>query len=162
MATYYYTQAEINRLITGREAIKDKIYPMANGSTYIGIDDGFIRLKVGADDVTFAPTEINPATSVQEAIENIIPTVVKQVEINFGDTNYITQNEFNIVDSSIVATDKISAEIAYVAPTGKDLDELEMDSFIFICGAYEGGFKMLATALDGSVYGTFKINYSIN
>jgi hypothetical protein len=158
----YYTQTEINRLITGREAILDKVYSMADGTSYIGIKGGFLRLQGEASNTIYAPTESNSATNIQGAFDYVSYSIIKQIEINFGFDIYTTHKIFDVVDSQIKDTDKIMAQVAYVAPEGKDLDELEMDAFVFTCGAYDGGFTMLVKSLHGSVSDNYKINYSIN
>ena len=85
-----------------------------------------------------------------------------QAEIDFGALP-IYQKEFTITDASVLTTSNITASIAYEAPTGKDLDEIEMDSFNVICGqATNGTFKIIVKSIDGSYLADkFKINYSI-
>ena len=84
-------------------------------------------------------------------------------EIDFGETP-INEKEFTIVDANIVATSKITASLAYEAPTGKDLDEIEMDILSIICGqSAMGSFKMFVKSIDGSYLADkFKINYLIS
>tara|TARA_R110000822_G_scaffold89740_1_gene207634 strand:- start:1603 stop:2277 length:675 start_codon:yes stop_codon:yes gene_type:complete len=85
-----------------------------------------------------------------------------RTEIDFGSLP-IYQKEFIITDSSVFETSNITAQIAYEAPTGKDLDEIEMDSFQIICGqSTNGTFKIIVKSVDGSYLADkFKINYSI-
>ena len=85
-----------------------------------------------------------------------------QTEVDFGSLP-IYQKEFTITDASVLTTSNITASIAYEAPTGKDLDEIEMDSFNIICGqATNGTFKIIVKSIDGSYLADkFKINYSI-
>jgi hypothetical protein len=85
-----------------------------------------------------------------------------RTEIDFGSLP-IFQKEFTITDASVLVTSNITASVAYEAPTGKDLDELEMDSLYVVCGqATNGTFKMLVRCLDGCYLADkFKINYSI-
>ena len=85
-----------------------------------------------------------------------------QAEIDFGALP-IYQKEFTITDASVLTTSNITASIAYEAPTGKDLDEIEMDSLDIICGqATNGTFKIIIKSIDGSYLADkFKINYSI-
>jgi len=51
-------------------------------------------------------------------------------------------------------------QLAYVAPTGKSLDELEFDSFDFRAVAGAGSFLLHARSLEGYVADKFKIFYS--
>ena len=83
-------------------------------------------------------------------------------EINFG-TTPVNQRTFTITDALVSATDYINAQVAYVAPTGKQLDELEFDSFDFKCVAGAGQFTLYARTIDmGYVAGNFKINYIVS
>ena len=88
---------------------------------------------------------------------------VTQVEVDFGSTP-LSQKIFTISDSSATTTSYITASVAYDAPTGKDLDELEMDSIVVICGnCTNGTFDMVINTSDGSYLADkFKINYIIN
>tara|TARA_R110000823_G_scaffold154508_1_gene285440 strand:- start:1002 stop:1658 length:657 start_codon:yes stop_codon:yes gene_type:complete len=85
-----------------------------------------------------------------------------RTEVDFGALP-INEKEFTITDATVLATSNITAKIAYEAPTGKELDEIEMDSFDIICGqATNGTFKIIVKSLDGSYLADkFKINYSI-
>ena len=51
--------------------------------------------------------------------------------------------------------------MAYEAPTGKDLDELDMDGLDLKFGPGTGQFTLYARGLDGYVADKFKINYLI-
>lgn len=84
-----------------------------------------------------------------------------QIEVDFGTTNYVTEAIFTITDAACLITSKVIAVLAFEAPTGKDLDEVEMDSFFIECKAEAGQFQMHIYSLEGSVYGKFKINYGI-
>lgn len=88
----------------------------------------------------------------------------QQTEVDFG-TTPVAQTIFTISDTNVAANSKIIAQVAYDAPTGKDLDEIEMDTLEIRCGNVVVGtsFDMLITSSDGSyLEGTFKINYKIN
>lgn len=84
-------------------------------------------------------------------------------EVDFGATP-VDSGTFTITDDFVSTASLITAVAAYTAPTGKDLDELEMDQLNIICGgAVDGAFSMFITAVDGSyLEGTFKVNYTIN
>lgn len=88
---------------------------------------------------------------------------IKQTEVNFGDTLFVNQNVFSILDSDVKSGSNIVASVAYVAPTGKDLDEIDMDSITCSAGSIaDGSFNLLVTGSEGSLYGNFKINYTIS
>jgi hypothetical protein len=84
---------------------------------------------------------------------------VAQAEIDFG-TTPVEEKDFTITNTAIVSTSLIQAQVAYISPTGKELDELEFDSFDFRCVAGTGNFTLHARALEGYVAGNFKIVYS--
>jgi hypothetical protein len=96
----------------------------------------------------------------------VYPVVVaglnSQTEVDFGDLTYVTEKTFTVVDANVTATSKITAQLAYEAPTNKQLDEVEMDDLVILCGqCATGSFSMVITSLTGSLYGKFKINYMI-
>lgn len=86
-----------------------------------------------------------------------------QVEIDFGATP-LAYKIFTINDSDVVSSSYIIGEVAYDAPTGKDLDEIEMDNIVVKCGnCTNGTFDMIINTTDGSYLADkFKINYLIN
>jgi hypothetical protein len=85
---------------------------------------------------------------------------IVQTEIDFG-TSPTESADFTISDANVVTTTNIMVQLAYVAPTGKSLDELEFDSFDFRSVAGTGDFVLHARSLEGYVADKFKINYSI-
>lgn len=88
-------------------------------------------------------------------------TNIKQTEVDFG-TTPISEKSFLITDTDVQATSQLLGSVAYEAPTGKDLDELEFDGFDLKFAPGVGQFTLYATALDNAyVADTFKINYLI-
>ena len=83
---------------------------------------------------------------------------IKQTEVDFG-TSGVSESSFVVTDADVSAATKITAEMSYEAPTGKDLDELEMDTFNIMCSANTGSFNMYIKSLEGTVADKFKINY---
>lgn len=86
--------------------------------------------------------------------------IVAQTEIDFGATP-ISEASFTITDANVTASSKIVAMVAYVAPTGKDLDEIECDELDIKCGNGSGTFPMYVKGMEGYVHDKFKINYII-
>ena len=86
-------------------------------------------------------------------------TKSKLVEIDFGALGVSTAT-FTIADTDVTANSKMTGAIAYIAPTGKELDELEFDNFDIMFAPGTGTFDMTVRALDGLVAGTFKIYYT--
>jgi hypothetical protein len=89
-------------------------------------------------------------------------TSITQTEIDFG-TTPLSEQTFTITDAAAIVGSKIIATLAYDAPTGKDLDELDMDDIVIKCGnATTGSFSMYVCSNDGSYLADkFKINYVI-
>ena len=85
---------------------------------------------------------------------------VRQTEIDFGAAG-IEEKTFIVVDAAVGPGDFIVAQIAYVAPTGKDLDELEFDALDFRCVAGTGDFTLYARAIEGPVADKFVVNYVV-
>ncbi len=87
-------------------------------------------------------------------------TNIKQTEIDFGVTP-MAEASFIITDASVLATSQLLGNVAYEAPTGKDLDELEMDGLDLKFAPGVGQFTLYARGLDGYIADKFKINYLI-
>src|SRR5258705_13081991 len=85
---------------------------------------------------------------------------IKQTEIDFG-TTPIAEASFTIIDTDVLTNSMIIGTVAYEEPTGKDLDELEMDGLDlkFIPGS--GQFLLYAIGQDVYIADIFKINYLI-
>ena len=148
-----------------------------NGSTILGSGD----LVVGATDATLTTSDIttNNATTAKHGFLQKLPggtstflradgafaaptasVAITQTEIDFG-TTPLSEQVFTITDGAASATSKIICSLAYDAPTGKDLDELDMDNIILKAGnAAIGSFSLYVTTADGSYLADkFKINY---
>jgi hypothetical protein len=85
---------------------------------------------------------------------------VTETEIDFG-TTPVPEASFTITDAGISTSSLIIAMMSYEAPTGKEQDELEMDSLILRAVAGTGEFTLYVTSADGSYLADkFKINYT--
>lgn len=85
---------------------------------------------------------------------------IKQTELDFGATP-VYEAEFTITDADVSATSQILMSVAYEAPTGRDLDEVEMEPFNARCGPGTGQFSAHIIALEGPIDGLYKFNYLI-
>lgn len=86
---------------------------------------------------------------------------IQQTEVNFGSTP-VSNATFTITDGTVSATSNIIAQVSWEAPTGKDLDEIEMDNLQIRCQPDTGQFLMYIETADGSyLEGNFKINYLV-
>lgn len=87
-------------------------------------------------------------------------TNIKQTEIDFGATP-VSEMLFTITDADVSATSQLLGWIAYEAPTGKDLDEMEMDVIDVKLGPGTGEFTAYVKGLEGYLADKFKLNYLI-
>lgn len=86
--------------------------------------------------------------------------VSHQVEIDMGATP-IVSNSFVVNDTSVTTSSVITGSIAYVAPTGKDLDELEMDAIDLKFAPGSSQLTIYVAGLEGYLHDKFKINYVV-
>lgn len=86
--------------------------------------------------------------------------ISKQTEVDFG-TTPVSSKTFTVADDEVTVYSRIFAQVAYEAPTGKDLDEVELDLIILICAPGDKVITIHAKALEGYVADKFKINYLI-
>lgn len=85
---------------------------------------------------------------------------VKTIEIDFGALP-VSEMLFTFNDENVSASSKVIGWLAYVPPTGKELDELDMDSIDLKFSPGNGSFSIYAKPLDGYVADKFVINYLI-
>lgn len=86
---------------------------------------------------------------------------IKSTEVDFG-TTPLSNSSFTITDAEVTASSQIIAQVAYEAPTSKDVDEIEMDNLQIRCQAGAGQFIMFIETADGSYLADkFKISYLI-
>jgi collagen triple helix repeat protein len=87
-------------------------------------------------------------------------TNIKQTEIDFGATP-VEAASFAVTDADVSPSSQLMGFVAYEAPTGKDLDEMEMDGLDLKFGPGSGAFTVYARGLDGYVADKFKVNYLV-
>jgi hypothetical protein len=85
---------------------------------------------------------------------------VRQVLIDFGATP-ITYGEFTFTDGRVNSNSNLMGNIAYVAPPGRDLDEVEMEPFSISFQPGGGQFIVLVQAIEGPVVGQYYLNYYV-
>lgn len=85
---------------------------------------------------------------------------IKQTEIDFG-TTPVSEASFLITDADVSAGSQLIGSVAYEAPTGKDLDEMEMDTLDLKFAPGSGAFTLYARGLDGYIADKFRINYLV-
>ena len=85
---------------------------------------------------------------------------VKQTEVDFG-AMPVPEATFIVADVDVTPSSNIIGSVAFEAPTGKDLDELEMDSLDLKFAPGSGQLTINARGLDGLVADKFKIKYLV-
>lgn len=160
-----FTNAEINQISGSRTAVRGKQYIDNDGNIWVGTTDNRLKRTYLRD--TNIGVKVDDSVQIQslkDFIKNLTLPLISnfQTEIDFGSELHINQKEFTITNSKVRSYSIIQCSVAYDAPTGKDLDELEMDVLEVKAGApTDGSFKLLVTGTEGSISGKFKINYSV-
>lgn len=112
---------------------------------YLDFENGLI--------VPLDPTDTLPLANIPP-----ITATIYEEEIDLG-TTPVAEASVNIVNASIDASSKIIGGVAYLAPTGKDLDELEMDAIELKFEPGVGSFNVKVKGLEGYLSDKFKIWY---
>ncbi len=84
---------------------------------------------------------------------------ITQAEIDFGESP-VPEAFFSITDANVTTSSKVLGGIAYVAPTGRDLDEVEMEPFNLNFSGGSGVVNLWAQAIEGPVTGKYKVWYT--
>ena len=159
-----------NLLITGTEQVtRLGIGAAADGTASLYATAHLVLAELGVDP---AAPGVNKRELYAKADgfyeQNSTPTprrlvTTKQIEIDFGATtdDYKYEKSFTIIDAEVSATSKILAQVAYVAPTGREADEAEVDPVSIVCAPGAGNFIMRVRGLEGRLYGTYKVNYTV-
>lgn len=160
------TQKEIEKLSSLGKAVKGKEYSDEYSNLYIGLSTGRVKLLPNPEEIKIGELEGMSSKYLKDILEEVADKLLNRssyTEINFGDSLYTTEKEFDILNSSVKSTDIINVSVRKeFTSDGKREDEPEMDSFYFMSKPYDGGFKLFVRSLQGSVHGKFKINYTIN
>jgi len=82
----------------------------------------------------------------------------KETEIDF--TTALTESSFTITDAGVVAGSKIVISISGNTPTGRNADEIQMESFYYYAVPAAGTFSLFIRSLQGPVYGKYKVFYT--
>jgi hypothetical protein len=138
----------------------------ANAVTLLSLSTQALGLQTKAANIVYAgpPSGGVAVPTFRSLVQADMPGnvgLVKQTEVDFGAVG-VESAVFTVSDATVTTSSHIIASIAYDAPTGKDLDELEMDSFQLKCGnCSTGSFQILVVAREGYVADKFKINYKV-
>lgn len=148
-----YTEEEISNLDLGRKASVGTIYEGFDGNKFIGIAGGKLRYMYKTSEIIASDSNKSQLSTVS--------VITKQVEVDFGSAPVFGQKIFSVVDPDAKEGSLVVPTIAYVAPTGKELDELELDDFSIKGRSLSGTVELLIASLTGAVSGNFKINYTL-
>ena len=125
--------------------------PNMTGIDYSLVVDGYVLTYDAATGLALFKVVSGPPGTVN----------IKQTEVDFGAAP-VSEGTFIVTDAAVGATNQLIAQVAYEAPTSKELDEIEMDDLQIRCAPGVGQFTMHIRAADGSYLADkFKINYLI-
>lgn len=85
---------------------------------------------------------------------------VKLIEVDLG-LIPVSEATFFVLDQSVTTSSLIQVNMSGITPTGKDADEVSMDSFMLLATPMSGKFKLYIRGLEGSIHGKFKVVYSV-
>lgn len=88
----------------------------------------------------------------------VVSASITETEIDVG-TTPVAEGNIAVTDAGVTASSKIIGGIAYKAPTGKDLDELEMDALGLKFEPGSGTFNVKISGLEGYIADKFVIWY---
>lgn len=85
---------------------------------------------------------------------------ITETEIDVG-TTPVAEASISVTDAAVTASSKIIGGIAYKAPTGKDMDELEMDDLELKFEPGTGTFNVKIKGREGYISDKFIIWYQV-
>lgn len=85
---------------------------------------------------------------------------VREVEIDVGDIP-VDEYEAQVLDDTVTLTSKIFAVMSWDTPTGKDADDVPMDTYVINCGGGVGQLSVRITSIDGRLHDSYRINYIV-
>tara|TARA_R110000822_G_scaffold127454_1_gene262968 strand:- start:18147 stop:18446 length:300 start_codon:yes stop_codon:yes gene_type:complete len=87
--------------------------------------------------------------------------IFAEVEIDVGTTPVI-EASVSVTNALVTTETRMLGGVAYKKPTGKDLDEISMDSFDLKFEPLLGSFNVLIKGLEGYISDKFIIWYTYN
>lgn len=152
---YIFVESDTGKIFRGTGTAWESVTDL----TYAGLDAGKVLTiqlgGTGADPTKFLRGDRTWAMPVTGSAN------IKQTEVDFG-AMPVAEGSFIITDADVSATSQIICIVAYEAPTGKDLDELEMDRLDLKPEPGSGQFVLHVSAVDGSyLHDKFRINYLV-
>jgi hypothetical protein len=115
-----------------------------------------------ASAISFTPNGSIAATDVQAAIQEVRDQAGSsaQTEVDFG-TTPLAEQTFIITDARVTAGSVIIPRVSGSTPTGKDADEVAMDTYALFVFPGTGQFNLTIRGLEGYLADKFKIDYLI-
>lgn len=84
----------------------------------------------------------------------------KVVEIDVGSLP-VYDATILVTDPAVLTTSNVAVTVSGIAPTGKDVDDVYMDSFDVKATPSSGSFQVYIRGLEGYIHDKFKIIYSV-
>lgn len=140
-------------------------YPLAPHEHPLSEITGLVAALLAKQDLLVSAVNIKTINgSTVLGLGNLVVTgsgaSISTTEIDFG-TTPVAEASFLITDATVTALSRIIGGVAYVAPTGKDLDELEMDGLDLKFAPGVGQFTVYARGLDGYLADKFVLYYQV-
>lgn len=85
---------------------------------------------------------------------------LKQIEIDLGPTP-VYDSTILVSDSSVTPSSIVSVQMSGAAPTGKDADEVSMDTYELQATPGNGNFLLYIKGQEGYLHDKFKILYTV-
>jgi len=140
---------------------------LTNEQAISALASGLLQGTTGTGIITSLPYPGTTSTFLRGDGSFAAPTAaasVSQVELDFGSTS-VSEMLFTVADANVLPTSKIMAQMANVAPTGKDLDEIQLEPLVVYAAPSTLGIgyaDFFLRTIDGStVSDRFVIQYQV-
>ena len=111
--------------------------------------------------IDYVTINVNVGFNAEGSWPDPVVSPIKEVEIDVGDI-CVTEATVNVIDGLVQTTSKILGGVAYKTPTGKDLDELDMDVLDILFKPLAGSIDVKIRSMTGSVAGRFVLWYTFS
>lgn len=86
--------------------------------------------------------------------------LVRQVEVDVGPIP-VDEFEIDIVDTDVKNSSKLFATMSWDTPTGKESDDVPMDSYVINVNGVRNRVTLRLRSLDGLLHDTYRVNYIV-
>lgn len=176
VTTFAAATTDADRQITFDPGAADRVVTLTGDTTLQGTNTGDQTIS----DATITTTDVttNNATTLKHGFSPKLPggtttfyradgafaaptasVAITEAEIDVGATP-VVEAIIPVVDAGVTTNSRVIGGVAYKAPTGKDLDELDMDALELKFEPLAGSMNVHIKGLEGAIEGAFKIWYT--